>query len=120
MFEYLYDVKAVVDELVTIDNLNSDRNVVRQILISMSCEYNIFCTALKVQPKLLTFEELKARLLQEEREIEQASGFHLEGATHPVMFTNAFAGQHSKEYGRGHFEPTRKGLLPIPSKNIAQ
>lgn len=59
MIEYLSEIKIVVDELAAIDNLIPDQNVVRQVLISLGPEYNAFCTTLKLQPKLPTFEELK-------------------------------------------------------------
>lgn len=62
MLKYLSEMKIVVDEFAAIDSPIPDLNVVRQVLIGVGPEYNTFCTALKVQSKLPTFEKLKAKL----------------------------------------------------------
>lgn len=54
--------------------------------------------------------------------MEEAHGFHPEG-THHIMLINIFTrqpGNLGKGYGRGQFEPNRKGLLPTPMDSIAQ
>lgn len=89
VLNYLAELQMVTDQLTVIGEPMSDKDMVCQALVCLGQEYKLFCISFEVHPRLPTFKELKALLLQyESKYVSTASPED----TYDVMFAHNTAG----------------------------
>lgn len=83
--KFLADLRMVTDQLVIIEEPMFDKDIVHRALAGLSSEYKFFCISIDIHHPLLTFEELKALLLQHESQYVNVTSPE---CMHDVMFAH--------------------------------
>ncbi|CAN6459960.1 unnamed protein product [Victoria cruziana] len=78
--DFLADMRVITDQLAAIGSPISDKEMVQQVLGSLSTDYHVFRTTMRMLPSLPSFEDLREKLIQYEVDLVQESQ-HEE--THP-------------------------------------
>uniref|UniRef100_A0A5K1C7K8 CCHC-type domain-containing protein n=1 Tax=Nymphaea colorata TaxID=210225 RepID=A0A5K1C7K8_9MAGN len=122
VLEYLNEIKSVSDQLAAIGHPVSDKDKVQQALSGLGTDFDIFCTALEVLPVLPSFEDLKAKLFQNEASRVQRQSL-IPPNSHDVLITRTHALQVNRTrpwtsqagMGRGIL-PTLQGMNTMPRR----
>ncbi|CAN6452825.1 unnamed protein product [Victoria cruziana] len=70
---FLADMIVITDQLVAISSPISDKEMVQQVLGSLGTDYHVFRTTMRMLPRLPSFEDLRAKLIQYEVDLVQES-----------------------------------------------
>ncbi|KAF3777856.1 Retrovirus-related Pol polyprotein from transposon TNT 1-94 [Nymphaea thermarum] len=121
VLEYLNEIKSVSDQLAAIGHPVSDKDKVQQALSGLGTDFDIFCTALEVLPILPSFEDLKAKLFQQEASRVQRQNL-IPSNSHNVLIigTHALQGNRTRPWtsqaGMGRcILPTPPGMNAMSS-----